>query len=264
MNKNPIGLLDSGVGGLTVWREITKVLPFESIAYIADSKNIPYGEKSEDTIFNLAYRLVEFLLLKKVKLIVIACNTITVSCLDNLRTQFPQVPIIGTVPVIKKAAEISINKRVGVFSTTRTSESKYQKDLIKKYARGHKVLSVGSDEIVPLIEKDKLNTQKLTKILRRALLPFKVSNVDTVCLGCTHFPFISKEIKEVLGQEIKLLEPSGAIARHVKNILANNQRMADTGNKAKYFFYTTGEKEQFERVAKNLLKIKIHAEHVTL
>ncbi len=263
MLNTPIGILDSGIGGLTVWREIIKELPSESVIYIADSKNIPYGNKSNDEIYFLAKKLVEFLLRKNVKVIVIACNTITVSALDRLRFEFPQAPIIGTVPVIKKAAEITRNKRIGIFSTTKTAESNYQKELIQRFAQDCTITTVGSDEIVPLIEAGKAQGRDMINVLERVLKPFKDTEIDTLCLGCTHFPIIENDIQEILGKEVKLLEPSSAIARHTKKILMQNNEMSDGENK-EYAFYTTGDNRQFETVAKSLIQDTIRAEHLDL
>ncbi len=261
---NSIGILDSGVGGLTVWRAITTELPNESVIYVGDSKNAPYGEKDSLEIYFLAKSLVQFLISQNVKIVVIACNTITVSCLDKLRIQFPQVPIIGTVPVIKTAAEVSRNKKIGIFSTTRTAESEYQKKLLERFAKNCEVISLGSDRIVPLIEQGQIDTKEMKGILEEILVPFKINSVDTVCLGCTHFPFIKEEIKEVLGGDVLLLEPSSAIARHVKNILGNNKQLAYPKGSVKYKFYTTGDEGVFVRVAKSLLKIKIQAQGIDL
>src|SRR6266480_7134956 len=143
MNNNPIGILDSGVGGLTVLQALVHELPHESAIYNGDSHNTPYGAKSEEEIYRLSKRLIEFLLKKEVKLIVIACNTITVTCLDKLRSEYPNVPIVGTVPVIKTAAEVSKNKRIGILSTTRTAQSTYQKRLIEEFANGCTVFNHG-------------------------------------------------------------------------------------------------------------------------
>ncbi len=263
MTNNPIGILDSGSGGLTVWKEVVRVLPNESVVYIADSKNIPYGEKSSEEIFVLAKNLIKFLLSKKAKIIVIACNTITVSCLDDLRREFSDIPIVGTVPVIKKAAEITKNNRIGIFSTTKTAESNYQKVLIQRFAQDCVITTVGSDEIVPLIEAGKAQGQDMKNVLERVLTPFKDAEIDTLCLGCTHFPIIEDDIQEILGKEVILLEPSSAIARHTKKILMHNNEISDELNK-KCTFYTTGDSRQFETVAKSLLQDTIRAEHLDL
>ena len=125
MNRNPIGIIDSGIGGLSVWKEIAALLTEESTIYVADAKNLPYGEKTEEEVYLLAKAMMRFLIDKDVKLIVIACNTITVSALDQFRKDFPSLPIIGTVPMVKTAATMSKSKRIGMLSTTRTAASSY-------------------------------------------------------------------------------------------------------------------------------------------
>lgn len=152
MKDNPIGIIDSGIGGFTILKEIIKNLPNESLIYLADSKNCPYGNKTEAEIYKLAKRLTQFLITKKVKLIVVACNTITVSCIEKLRKEFPGIPIIGTVPVVKTASELTKTGRIGILSTNKTSKSKYQKALLKKFGQGLKILNLGTDRLVPLIE----------------------------------------------------------------------------------------------------------------
>ena len=152
MNKNPIGIIDSGIGGLSITSTIINKLPKESIIYLADSKNCPYGDKSNTEIYNLSKKMINFLVSQKIKLLIIACNTITVTSVDKLRKEYPNLPIVGIVPVIKTAVKKSKNKKIGVFSTKVTAKSKYQKDLINKFAKGFEVLNIGSSELVPLIE----------------------------------------------------------------------------------------------------------------
>lgn len=238
MDNRPIGLLDSGVGGLTIWQEIVKKLPNESTIYIADSKNCPYGIKTAEEIYNLAKRLVAFLATQNVKLIVIACNTITVSCLDKLREEFKDVPIIGTVPVIKTAAEKTKKGKIGILSTVQTSKSRYQKDLIKKFAKDLEVLNIGTDKLVPLIEKGK----NVDSILPQILKPFE--KIDVLALGCTHFPLIKDKIQKILGSKVLILDSGAAIARQVRRVLKHNKIL--TGNKKfKRYFYTTGSEKLY-------------------
>ncbi len=244
MNR-PIGILDSGVGGLTIWKEIIKKLPNESTIYIGDSKNIPYGTKTPKGIHKLARKLVQVLVKKNVKLIVIACNTITVTSLDKLRREFPQIPIVGTVPVVKTAAEKTKKGRIGILSTVRTAKSQYQKDLIKKFAKDFKVLNIGTDKLVPLIEKG----EDVDSVLNEILEPF--SEVDVLALGCTHFPLIKDKIKKILGPKVLVLDSSAAIARQVKRVLMHNQILSNN-KKAKHYFYTTGDKTIYNKKAKRV------------
>ena len=251
MNQ-PIGILDSGVGGLSIWRQIVKKLPKESTIYIADSKNCPYGKKTEKEIYRFSKKLVRFLLSKKVKLIVLACNTITVSCLDKLRKDFPKTPIIGTVPVIKTASEITKNNKIGVLSTTRTAKSKYQKDLIKVFAGGANVFNIGTNKLVPLIENGNFKVREIENILREELSPFIKSNIDTLALGCSHFPFLERQMQKILGKKVLILDSSSAIARQVKRILENNKDLS-VYNSFGHTLLTTGDLKKFNRLSIKLL-----------
>ncbi len=256
MNDQPIGILDSGVGGLSVWREIVKLLPNESTIYLADSLNCPYGTKKEEEIYKLAKGLISFLLEKKAKLIVVACNTITVTCLDKLRIDFPNTPIIGTVPVIKTAANVSKNKKIGVLSTERTAQSLYQKNLIDKFANGCKVVTVGTGKLVPYVETGEIDGKKVTEVVSKALKPFIENNVDAIALGCSHFPFLRNIIQKIVGEKVMVLDSSGAIARQTQRVLVANNSLSSPIN-PNHLFYTTGDKKQFIKVYKKLLGDKI-------
>lgn len=264
MKNNPIGVLDSGIGGLTVLQEIVRELPEESFIYIGDSKNTPYGSKSSDEIYKLARQLVAFLLTKQVKLIIIACNVITVNCLDKFRKDYPEIPFIGTVPVVKTAAAVSQSKRIGILSTTGTAQSPYQKKLIATFASNCTVSNYGTDALVPFIEQGRLSDEELATVLRQVLTPFQTEKIDTLALGCTHFPFLKKQIQEILGDDVRLLDSGGAVARQVKRVLQQNNVLAEK-NIPKGIIYTTGNIE----VAKKLLhgtmrRQNINFEGVTL
>lgn len=255
MKNSPVGIIDSGIGGLSVWREVVKLLPNESIIYLADSKHAPYGPLDREEIIKLSTTLIEFLLIQNVKLIIIACNTITVSGIDLLRQKYPQVPIIGTVPVIKTAAMLSQNKRIGVFATSRTATSQYQMDLINKFAQDCDVVSVGTDKLVPLIEEGLVSGRQVHEVLTEVLQPLKEKKIDTLAVACTHYPFIEKEIRNVLGDKVNLLEPSAAVARHAKHVLELS-RMLNNKNEVKYKFFTSGRKEKLQKILKLFLNLK--------
>ena len=256
MKNNPIGILDSGVGGLTVLSAIVKELPHESFVYIGDSHNTPYGAKSSEEIYQLSKRMIEFLLKKEVKLIIVACNTITVSCLDRLRNEYPDVPIVGTVPVIKTAAAVSKNKRIGILSTTRTAKSDYQKHLIEEFANECAVFNHGTDALVPLIEQGNVESLEMADALSEALRQFSNEGIDTLALGCTHFPFLKKQMQEILGPKVQLLDSGGAIARQVKRVLEHNDTLATEGD-GKLYIFTTGNMHVAEDLARGLFGNKI-------
>lgn len=239
MNNHPIGILDSGLGGLTVWKEIVVLLPHESTVYIGDSKNTPYGAKSAEEIYQLAKRSIEFLLTKKVKVVVAACNAITVSCIHRLRQAYPNLAIIGTVPAIKPAAEKTKNKRIGILATTRTVESEYQTQLINQFALNCTVFKHGTDELVPLIEKGKMHSREMVDVLTKELGVFQKADIDTLVLGCTHFPLLKEQMQKILGPQVTLIDSGEAIARRVKFLLEGKNSLADSKSPT-HAFYTTG------------------------
>ncbi len=252
MHNQPIGILDSGVGGLSIWNEIVALLPNEPTIYLADQKNVPYGTKTVEEIHELSRDLITFLLQRKVKLIVIACNTITVNCLDFLREEFPQIPIIGTVPVVKLAAQVTKNRKIGILSTIRTAYSHYQKQLISTYAGECEVVNIGTDRLVPFVERGETNSEILLNTLKNELQPFQATHIDTLALGCTHYPFLRDEMQKILGDKISILDSGAAIARQVKRVLENNKLFSSQETKS-YEFYTTGSTEKFTKVAKKLV-----------
>lgn len=265
MNNNSIGILDSGIGGLSIWREVIRELPLESTIYVADSKNCPYGEKSEQEVYKLTKRIVEFLVKKGSKLVVIACNTATVSALDKLRQDFKDLPIVGTVPVVKTAAQNSRNRKIGILSTTRTAKSEYQKNLTNTFAQGCEIVNWGTDKLVPFIEKGDTDSLELKKNLISELEAFKKAQIDSLALGCTHFPFLRKEIQKILGSNIQIFDSGGAIARQVKRVLTQNKTLSSNANPS-HIFYTTGDVIQFRGVVGKLLgeDIKVDLANIEL
>jgi len=248
MDTRPIGVLDSGVGGLTVWKEIVKQLPQESTIYIGDSKNVPYGVKPADEIFRLASFMLRFLEEQHVKLIVVACNTITVSSLEKLREMFTDLPIIGTVPVIKTAARVTKNKKIGILSTTQTAKSDYQKHLIDTFAKDLEVLNIGTDKLVPLVEKGLMEGEEVDLVLSEEMMPFKTANVDVIALGCTHFPFLKNSMQAVVGGKVTLLDSAPAVARQVSKILENNDAFAQL-EEPKHSLFTTSNEDLLRLIA---------------
>ena len=253
MKNQPIGIIDSGIGGLTVYQEIIKVLPNESVIYIGDSANTPYGAKQDEEIYHLAQRMIKFLIDKQVKLIVIACNTITVTCIERLRNQYLQLPIVGAVPVVKKAAERSQTKRIGILSTTRTATSDAQKALIEKFAHDCEVINAGTDDLVPLIEQGIVSGSRVEEKLEKILAVFQKADVDILALGCTHFPFLQKAIQTILGDNVQLLDSGAAIARQVQRILEHNELLTDA-NDSQQTFYTTGNQAHMSEMLTILVK----------
>lgn len=252
MKNSPIGLLDSGVGGLSILQELEKLLPNESYIFIADQANVPYGGKTKEELEVLVSNLVKFLASKNVKIVVVACNTATVYTIDHLRAQF-KLPIVGTVPVIKTLANITKTKKVGVMSTPATAKSPYLSDLIKKFAPDISVYKVGATHLEDLIEEGGLDRYEIEENLKKNLGILIDKGVDAIALGCTHYPFLRSKIEKIVGKNVAVVDSGGAVARRTKQILENENLLTD--HKAgEDLYFTTGDAEKFRKVAQDLLK----------
>ena len=246
----PIGIIDSGVGGLTILKEIQLALPAESLFYIGDTANCPYGGKTPAEIYNLTATLVETLIEQGVKAVVIACNTISVNCIQQLRADFPELPFIGTAPAIKPAAALSSRKRIGILSTVSTAESSYQAGLIEQFAAGCVVTNLGTNELVPLIEKAEWDSS-VPELLPTLLAPFKQAEIDALVLGCSHYPIIREQIQREMGGDVTVLDSGTAIARQVQRVLERESLLA-TGATPSYDFIATTETPAFRQIIDRL------------
>lgn len=253
MRTIPIGIIDSGIGGVSVWREIKILLPQLSTMYVADSKHIPYGEKDEETIFSLSSRLITYLEKREVKLVVVACNTISVVALERLRKAFPHMIFIGTVPVVKTVVKETKTNKIGILSTKTTAKSSYQQHLLKTCAKGCEITVVGTNELVPMVERGEIDTHRLQTILQ----PFQDAGVDVLALGCTHFPFLKDEIQNIM-RNVAIFDSGKAIARQVGRIVEGSN-VVSRSDKGGYEFATTGNKEMFEKQIERLLGEKKEA-----
>jgi len=253
MNNQPIGIFDSGVGGLSVLQELKKILPNETFVFVADQKNVPYGGKTKDQLISFADKIVNFLIKqKKVKAIVIACNTQTVYSIDYLRHTY-KIPIIGTVPVIKTIAKLTKSGKGAVLSTPATAKSPYLSGLIKKFADGITVYKIGETGLEDLIEEGDLKNPKIDKILQESLITLKEKGVDVIALGCTHYPFLRDKITLIVGAKIEIVDSGGAVSRRTKEILIKENLLGNVHSKD--VFYTTGDVIKFKKALKNLLDL---------
>ena len=236
MNNHPIGIFDSGVGGLTIYKEIHQLLPNERIIYLADSKNAPYGEKPKEEIIALSIKNTEFLLAKGCKLIVVACNTASTNAVKYLRDHYG-VPFIRVQPAIKPAALNSKTKIVGILATKGTLQSDLLFETSQRFAQGVKVIKQIGEGLVKLIENGQMHSEEMHRLLKKHLIPMKEKNIDHLVLGCTHYPLLIPQIKEILGEKIVILDVGEAIARQTKFIL-NEQNLlcANDNARFKYFF----------------------------
>ena len=261
MNTNPIGIFDSGVGGLTILSEIKKLLPDERFIYIADQSYMPYGERTNEEILSRAEKIASHLFSKKVKVLVVACNTATVVAIEKLREKF-DLPIIGTVPVVKSISQATKTGKIAIFATPATSKSRYLQNLILQFAPDKTVIKVGESHLEDIIESGNINSTEIETILRRELLPLVKQNVDAIALGCTHYPFIKDKIQKIVGSNIQVFDSGGAIARRLKNILEHEGLLST--EKGEDLYYTTGDAKNFEQVVQKLLGKNIKAQSINL
>jgi glutamate racemase len=251
MDNQAIGIFDSGVGGLSVLLEVQKLIPKENFIFVADQANVPYGGKTRKQLQSYTDKIMAFLVSQDVKAVIVACNTATVYAIDFLREKY-KLPIIGTVPVVKTIANITKTKKVAVFSTSATTKSPYLSMLVKKFAPDVTVYKIGGTGLEELIETGDLENKQIDKILHDSLEPLLKKNVDTIALGCTHYPFLRVKIETIVGKKVQVVDSGGAVARRTKAILIHNQIL---GNKrTDDFYYTTGDKNKFAKAIKSLLK----------
>lgn len=251
MNNNPIGIFDSGVGGLTVWKELQKLLPHENIIYLADSENCPYGSKSHQEIISLSIKNVDFLINKKCKLIIVACNTATAASIEILRKKY-SIPFVGMEPAIKPAALNTNTGKIGVLATKGTFEGRLFKETSKKYAeRVHKVIQIG-DGLVELVESGEINSLKAELLLKKYINPMVDAEVDQIVLGCTHYPFFTSLIKKIIPKTIQLINPAPAIALRTETILNEKEMANNNGDISLCKFYSSGEKKVIKQLLKDM------------
>ncbi len=237
-NNRPIGVFDSGVGGLTVWRQIAALLPNESTLYVADSINCPYGPKSAREIETLATGITEFLLAEGAKAIVVACNTASAAALSALRAKF-DVPFIGMEPAVKPAARATRTGHVGVLATTGTLRGELFHHTRETYANHVTVHTQVAHGLVDAVERGALSGAETDALLAEYLSPLVAARVDQIVLGCTHYPFLMPQMRRFLGDGITLIDPAEAVARQVRRVLDARSARAD-GASVRHRFFSTG------------------------
>lgn len=237
MSQNPIGIFDSGLGGLTIYNEVHKLLPNENIIYLADSKNAPYGGKSKEQIIEISVKNTEFLLKNKCKLIVVACNTASTNAVKYLREHY-EVPIIRVQPAIKPAALNSKTKVVGMLATKGTLESELLFETAQRFASGVKVVEQVGEGLVSLIEEGEMESPEMTRLLKKYVEPMLEQNIDQLVLGCTHYPFLTEQIREITGEDVQIIDSGEAIARQTRVILQQEGLLNENPEEGKRVFYS--------------------------
>lgn len=220
-NISSIGIFDSGLGGLSILKEISNRLPYENIIYLADSQNAPYGEKTPKQIVDISVKNTEFLLSKKCKMVVVACNTATTNAIYSLREKF-KIPFVGIEPAIKPAILHSKTARVGVLATRGTLSSALFAKTSKKYKQNTEIIEVVGKGIVEAIENNTSESKEFEALLHQQLQPFIKAEIDTLVLGCSHYPLIHSHIKKHLGQNVNIIDSGYAVAIQSERILDEN------------------------------------------
>jgi len=262
--RKAIGIFDSGVGGLTVARELISQLPNEDIIYFGDTARVPYGIKSRETVIKFSIENILFMLKHDVKLICVACNTVSSFALPVIKNHF-RVPIVGVIsPGVKEAVYATQNKRVGVIGTRGTINSRAYESEIKQLDPSVKVIGVSCPLFVPFAEEGLIEGSAVMELAKTYLKPLKRAGVDAVILGCTHYPLLKPVIKKVMGSSVELIDSAKQVAIEVKDILSN-EGLCNTKGKGSHKFFVSDNPEWFKslagrflgRVVKDVTKVNI-------
>jgi glutamate racemase len=238
----PIGVFDSGVGGLSVVAEIRRVLPHEDIVYFGDNANCPYGGRSDDWLRARSLEIAAFLLEHGAKAIVVACNTASAAGLDHLRARYG-VPVVGLVPAVKPAVAATRTGKVGVLATPATIRGRLLADVIERFAApaGVQVISVAPDGVVEAIERGELDTPQTAELVARALAPILQEGADAIVLGSTHFPFLKPVIRRVVGEGVLIFDSGEGVARQTRRVLEAHRVLRGGGAPGRLTVYTSGD-----------------------
>ncbi|MCQ2374464.1 MAG: glutamate racemase [Salinivirgaceae bacterium] len=240
MNSAPIGIFDSGVGGLSVWKEVRAMFPHENIVYFADSARCPYGPKPAEQITQYAKQITNFLLQQGCKLIIVACNTATAAAIDTLRAGY-NIPFVGMEPAVKQAALNTKTRKIGILATKGTFGGRLFKATSQKYAQGIESIEQVGEGLVELAEKGLYASDEARQLLHKYIDPMMAADVDQIVLGCTHYPFFKPLIEEIVGANVSVIDPAPAVAHRVLDILSQNQQLESQTKLGDDIFYTSGE-----------------------
>ncbi|MFN8474956.1 MAG: glutamate racemase [Anaerolineae bacterium] len=252
-DTRPIGVFDSGIGGVSVLREIARRLPAENLVYFADSANVPYGNRPQEEIERLSLAAAAFLLRQGAKLIVVACNTASAAALTALRAAYP-IPFVGMVPAVKPAVARSQTRKVGVLATAGTFRGRLYADVVERFADGAEVHTQVGQGLVELVEAGNIEGPVAEAAVARYVDPLLDAGVDTLVLGCTHYPFLAPTIERVSGGRLVIVEPSPAIAAQVERVLSEGGLLRPSGTEGTRYYFTSGDPAHFAAVLARLVK----------
>ena len=245
-----IGIFDSGVGGLSVFREIVRILPEEKYIYWSDNAHCPYGEKSRDYIIDRARAVTSFLIEQGADIIVVACNTATAAAISTLREEFP-IPFIGMEPAVKPAAQATRSGVVGVLATAGTLKATKYIDTRAKWAHDVKIVEHIGQGFVELVEKGNVSGPEAESIVEKSVRPLIEAGADTIVLGCTHYPFLAETIMKAAGTPVTLIDPAPAVAKHLMEVMKENGLIRKDGFSMS--LHSSGEPGTLEKTYNNLI-----------
>lgn len=248
MRNNPIGIFDSGIGGLTVTKEIVRQLPNESLIYLGDTARVPYGTRSKEVITKFALELTNFLLKRHVKCLVVACNTISAVALNEIKKVSPVLVVDVISPAVKKAVKVTKNKKIGIIGTQGTIHSKAYERKVKKLLSKAKVVSCACPLFVPMAEEGLISHKAAKLIAQDYLAPLIQTNIDTLILGCTHYPLLLDTIAKTMGEGVVLIDSAEPTGKELKNVLKKKSLLSDN-KKPTYEFLVTDAPERVYQVA---------------
>jgi glutamate racemase len=247
-NNSPIGFFDSGIGGTSIWKEVIKLLPNENTIYLSDSENAPYGEKSADEIILLSRKNTDFLLKENCKLIIVACNTATTNAITFLRDAYA-IPFIGIEPAIKPASLITKTNKIGVLATQGTLNSALFEKTSLPIRNTIQIQETNGKGLVTLIENGQLNSEETRALLNVYLAPMLANNIDSLVLGCTHYPYLIPQIREIIGPDVQIIDSGEAVAKQTKAILLKHKILnSDQKHTANHKLYINKDKKALEKL----------------
>jgi glutamate racemase len=265
MSANPIGVFDSGIGGLSILRMLRRLLPHEDFLYFADQAHVPYGRRSMAQIRAFSESITRFLLARGAKLIVLACNTASAAALHYLREIFPEVPFVGMEPAVKPATERTTTGRIGVLATSATFQGELYASLLERFAEGKVVLQQTPHGLVERIEGGDLESAETRTVLKQSIAPLLSSGIDALVVACTHYVFVQDLISELIGPDVMLLDPSEGVARWTGRLLEQRGLEAAKDRQGSITFLSTGDAAHLAAMAQRLIDetgpmVKVHWE----
>ena len=253
--NSPIGVFDSGIGGISVLRAIREQMPAEPAIYFGDQAHVPYGSRSMEQIQNFSEAITRFLLGQGAKIIVVACNTASAAALNYLRERFSDIPFVGMEPAVKPAAEYTQTGKVGILATPATFQGALYSSVVERFANGVELLQDTCPGLVQQIEQGNLDGEETRRILEGALLPMLEKNIDTVVLGCTHYPFVIPLIQQIVGdaKSVRVIDPAPAVAKQARRVLEARDIMSESKSQGDLKLYTSGDPDELESMLPILL-----------